>query len=87
MAKINFKSDFDESADLILFEGDVKYLLSEVPDGFSKLIVTSPPYNLGKPYEKKLHLDDYIEQQREIIEECVRVLDEQGSICWQAGNY
>jgi adenine-specific DNA-methyltransferase len=42
---------------------------------------------LGKEYESHLHLDDYISQQREVIAECVRVLADGGSICWQVGNY
>ena len=52
-----------------------------------QLIVTSPPYNLGKSYEKSISLDEYIEKQRVVITECVRLLRPGGSICWQVGNY
>jgi len=52
-----------------------------------KLIVTSPPYNLGKDYESRAPLDSYLEAQEAVIEECVRLLHPQGSICWQVGNY
>ena len=52
-----------------------------------KLIVTSPPYNLGKDYEFKSSLDDYLESQSEVIRQCVRLLHPEGSICWQVGNY
>lgn len=52
-----------------------------------QLIVTSPPYNIGKEYEKKLKIENYVEQQAETIKECVRVLADNGSICWQVGNY
>jgi adenine-specific DNA-methyltransferase len=62
-------------------------MLREVPDGTIQLVVTSPPYNLGKEYETHLHLDDYILQQREVISGCVRVLATGGSLCWQVGNY
>ncbi len=84
---IKVAPEFDPTADLVLFEGDCLDLLSQIPDGFVKLVVTSPPYNLGKPYESKLDLDVYLEQQRKVIEESVRVLDDHGSICWQVGNY
>ncbi len=84
---IKIASQFDPTADFILFEGDCRELLSRIPDGFVKLVVTSPPYNLGKPYEKRVELDEYLDQQRVVIRECVRVLDERGSICWQVGNY
>ena len=52
-----------------------------------RLIVTSPPYNLGKSYETKTSLDAYLAEQQRVIAECVRVLHPQGSICWQVGNY
>jgi adenine-specific DNA-methyltransferase len=51
------------------------------------LIVTSPPYNMGKVYEKKTTNDIYIEQQAATIAEAVRLLHPRGSICWQVGNY
>ena len=51
------------------------------------LIVTSPPYNLGKEYESKTSLDVYIEQQAATIAEAVRLLHPNGSICWQVGNH
>jgi adenine-specific DNA-methyltransferase len=80
-------SKFVTSADLVLYEGDCLDLLSQIPDKFVKLVVTSPPYNLGKSYENRLHLDKYLAQQRQVIKECARVLDDKGSICWQVGNY
>ena len=52
-----------------------------------QLIVTSPPYNIGKEYEKHLALPEYIFQQQMVIRECVRALSATGSICWQVGNY
>ncbi len=58
-----------------------------LPEGGVKLIVTSPPYNLGKDYESRAPLDSYLEAQEAVIEECVRLLHPQGSICWQVGNY
>jgi adenine-specific DNA-methyltransferase len=87
MGRVKVASKFDSSADLILYLGDCRELLRQIPDGAVKLVVTSPPYNLGKVYERRVHLDEYLAQQRQVIEECVRVLHEQGSICWQVGNF
>jgi adenine-specific DNA-methyltransferase len=84
---MNIASKFDPTANCVLFEGDCLDLLKQIPDGFVKLVVTSPPYNLGKPYETRLDLDEYLNQQRKVIEESVRILDNSGSICWQVGNY
>jgi len=78
---------FDPTANCILYQGDCLKLLESIPDGFVSLVVTSPPYNLGKPYENRLELNDYLFQQRQIIEACTRVLNPSGSICWQVGNY
>lgn len=50
------------------------------------LIVTSPPYNIGKEYEKRTSNEVYIEQQAATIAEAVRLLSPSGSICWQVGN-
>jgi adenine-specific DNA-methyltransferase len=50
------------------------------------LIVTSPPYNIGKEYEKRTSNEVYIEQQAAAIAEAVRLLHPRGSICWQVGN-
>ena len=58
-----------------------------LPDGHFKLIVTSPPYNLGKLYEKRIALETYLDMQAKIVSECVRLLSSQGSICWQVGNF
>lgn len=52
-----------------------------------QLIVTSPPYNIGKSYERRALFDEYLEQQAKVIAECVRLLDNRGSLCWQVGNY
>ena len=61
--------------------------MGRLPDGAFKLIVTSPPYNLGKSYEGKSELDVYLTMQERVIGECVRLLHDQGSICWQVGNH
>jgi adenine-specific DNA-methyltransferase len=84
---IQIAQQYDPDADLVLYSGDCADLLAQLPDGEIQLVVTSPPYNLGKPYERRLDPDDYLSQQRTVIEGCVRVLDERGSLCWQVGNY
>jgi adenine-specific DNA-methyltransferase len=84
---IKISQRFKPDAQAVVFEGDCREMLGQVPSGAIQLVVTSPPYNLGKEYESRLHLDDYLDQQRDVIAECVRVLNARGSICWQVGNY
>lgn len=56
-------------------------------DGSMQLIVTSPPYNIGKVYERRSSLDAYLSAQEEVIARCVDLLSSRGSICWQVGNH
>ncbi len=55
--------------------------------GSMQLIVTSPPYNIGKAYETRSSLDTYVEAQARVIDECIRLLHPRGSLCWQVGNH
>ncbi len=71
----------------VVCQGDCLDLLKTVPDESLQLVVTSPPYNIGKEYETRLHLELYLQQQAAVISECVRALSPRGSICWQVGNY
>ena len=70
-----------------LFQGDRLQLLEEIPDKTARLIVTSPPYNIGKKYEKRLGFDEYLKLQRDTLTECARILAANGSLCWQVGNH
>lgn len=79
--------EFSDEADIVLFRGDAFDLLATIPDRTIKLIVTSPPYNIGKEYETRIAIEDYLSQQTQIIRELYRVLRDDGSICWQVGNY
>lgn len=78
---------FDSGSEIVVYKGDVQDFLKTIPDETFQLIVTSPPYNIGKEYEKKLDLSNYYEQQKSIISDCYRVLKTGGSICWQVGNF
>jgi DNA modification methylase len=49
--------------------------------------VSSPPYNIGKEYEKQVDLRHYLDWQTEIISELSRIVTDNGSIVWQVGNF
>lgn len=87
MSVLKLSDVFSKDADCVLYHGDTNDLLKQIPSEFVKLIVTSPPYNLGKSYESKVEIEEYYQQQKRIIKECVRVLSPEGSICWQVGNF
>ncbi|MGF1540249.1 MAG: DNA-methyltransferase [Pleurocapsa sp.] len=83
----SIEQEFSLDAELVLSCQDVNQFLPTIPDCSISLIVTSPPYNLGKDYEKRTSIEDYLQQQESIIEQLYRILKEDGSICWQVGNY
>ncbi len=84
---VEIAEDFSLQEKVVLFSGNCLDILSKIPDNSLQLVVTSPPYNLGKEYETRLHIDDYLAEQEKVIKESVRCLSKKGSICWQVGNY
>jgi adenine-specific DNA-methyltransferase len=81
------KAKFDLQADVVLYQGDVEDFVATIPDNSVSLIITSPPYNLGKEYEDRVSIGKYLESQAQVITELHRVLRNDGSICWQVGNF
>lgn len=78
---------FHPDAQLVLYQGDTGDFIDSLPNETVKLIVTSPPYNLGKEYEDRVSIERYLEEQAHTIERLRRILHPQGSICWQVGNF
>ncbi len=72
----------------LLFQGDVLAFLKNLSsDPIFDLVVTSPPYNIGKSYESVQHLDDYFASQQKVIHAIDKQIKPSGAICWQVGNY
>ena len=71
----------------VIHHNDVLDELRRTPDESFKLVISSPPYNIGKEYEKRMSLDNYLCWQKDIIRELCRVTAWNGSIAWQIGNY
>lgn len=80
-------SSFDSKNSPLLFHGDAGQSLKTIPSSTISLIISSPPYNLGKQYETRTELQSYLRNQEPLIDELVRVLKDTGSLCWQVGNY
>lgn len=79
--------DYDETNAVTLHHGDSQTFLKTIPNESVALVVTSPPYNIGKVYERKQDITAYLAEQEMVIRELVRVLTNEGSICWQTGNF
>jgi len=85
----NAAAQIDAAAlDYAIWVGDVvKFLKCLPPKPIFDMVVTSPPYNIGKEYETPVELDKYMEWQEGIITELVPRLKKGGCLCWQVGNY
>ena len=74
--------------DHAIWNGDAEQFLQNLPlEPVFDLVVTSPPYNIGKEYETRQGLDKYLEWQERIINEIIPRLKPGGSLCWQVGNF
>lgn len=72
-----------------LYNIDCMKLMSVLPDNYIDLIITDPPYNIGKDFgndSDKLSLNDYLDITYKRLEECKRVLKNNGSIIWFASH-
>jgi adenine-specific DNA-methyltransferase len=78
---------FEADARLVIAQNDTLSSCQKLPDNTFSLIVSSPPYNIGKNYEKEMPLQEYLAWQETIIFQLVRVMNKTGSLCWQVGNY
>lgn len=70
-----------------LFHGDCKKLLQKMPDRSVDLVVTSPPYCMGKAYERSDSFEEFVRAHERILPEIVRITKDGGSICWQVGYH
>lgn len=77
-----------QDSDYAIWQGDTMTLLKSLPDKqIFDLVVSSPPYNIGKSYEKKAALEKYLAWQEEVLDQIIPRLKDTGSLCWQVGNF
>jgi len=60
--------------------------MSELPDNSIHLMVTSPPYNVGKDYDQDLTLDEYLLFLKKVWKQVYRVLVPGGRLCVNVAN-
>ncbi len=77
------------SATYKILKGDCELELEKIDDNSIQLIVSSPPYNIGKEYESnnRMSLDSYLDWLDPIIEKLCAKVSLEGSICWQTGSF
>ncbi len=72
---------------VVLHLGDCLDLLHQLPSSSVDLTITSPPYCMGKEYERTDRLNCFVEAHLRILPEIIRVTKTGGSICWQVGHH
>ena len=70
-----------------IIKGDAFLAVNDVRDKSVSLVVTSPPYNVGKSYEVRTELETYLLPYKEFAKELYRILEDDGNVAWQVGNY
>jgi len=60
--------------------------MSQLPDDCVALMVTSPPYNVGKDYDDDLALGDYLDLLRRVFTETYRVVEPGGRVAVNVAN-
>lgn len=66
---------------------DAFEFLSDLPSNSVDLIISSPPYCMGKEYDTFSTIEDFAEVHEGLRDHLVRVLKRGGSICWQVGHH
>lgn len=87
MSKLSVPND--QENDLRLIQADVSDALNLVADESVQLVVTSPPYNLRKIYERDqtMSLEDYVAWLTPVVDKICQKVRSKGSVCWQVGNF
>jgi adenine-specific DNA-methyltransferase len=78
---------FKARAATVLFRGDCLELIRRIPDNSVDLTIASPPYCMGKPYEKSRSVEDFIAAQKQVLPAIARITKDGGSICWEIGYH
>lgn len=60
--------------------------MDEIPDSSIHLIITSPPYNVGKEYDEDLTLDEYLKLLQRVFKNCHEKLVTGGRACINIAN-
>lgn len=60
--------------------------MEQLPDGCVALMVTSPPYNVGKDYDGDLSLDEYLDLLERVFTETYRVVEAGGRVAVNVAN-
>jgi adenine-specific DNA-methyltransferase len=73
------------SADI--WQGDAIEFLEKVQPNSISLVISSPPYFMGKEYDRSHSPADFVAQHERLFPLMVRAIKPGGSLCWQVGHH
>lgn len=85
--RLKVQSRWRANNNYTVFRGNCGELLKKLPPRSVDLVLTSPPYCIGKSYEKKTQAEQFLNDLRAILPQLLRVVRTGGSICWQVGYH
>ena len=83
---IEFKESKIEKGDLNRLYCKSSEKMDEIPDSSIHLMITSPPYNVGKEYDNDLTLDEYLDLLTAVFSETYKKLVTGGRACINIAN-
>lgn len=78
-------TSYYENEKCILFKGNCLELMQKIDKSFINTIITSPPYNIGKEYEQKKSIDEYIAWSKEWMYYANKLLENEGNFLLNIG--
>lgn len=77
----------DSGKEIQLVQQDAFEFLANLKPNSVDLIIASPPYFMGKEYDRSTSIKEFEQDHVRMLPLLVRALKEGGSICWQVGNH
>jgi len=73
--------------DGMLVRADCTKYISELEDNSIDMMITSPPYFMGKEYDQSMSVDDFAECIRLLQSKIMTKIKDGGAVCWQVGSH
>jgi adenine-specific DNA-methyltransferase len=77
----------EDGEQFVIFNGDCRDLLEAMPRKKVNLLVTSPPYFVGKSYDTSTNVDDFKSIHKTLASMLPSIVTDGGNVCWQVGHH
>jgi adenine-specific DNA-methyltransferase len=73
--------------EFVIYNGSCVDLINSMPDEIVNLILTSPPYFMGKNYDRSYNIEDFYSDHKLLAPSVERITRSGGNVCWQVGYH